>query len=265
MGKWKTTDIPGLRYRLHPNRRLRNGQPDRYYSLRIMVQGKRREEGLGFSSEGWTVARAAQISGQIRANIRAGSGPQSLAEMREHAQAERQAMIIKVLDQKRAAMTFADLVNRYIAWARDHKPTWKNDQTYMRLHSIPVIGHLPLNQITRDHIEQIKDRTRDMGRADGTIKHALAITRLVFNWAARTPWSTQDPRPIFEGKNPTQGVKLPNPDYHRLRFLTPDEARKILDLAKTGNQDLPPDQDLHDIILLGLYTGLRRGAITALQ
>ena len=52
------TKVQGVRYREHETRK-HGLQPDKYFTIRYRVDGKEKEEGLGWASEGWTVARAA--------------------------------------------------------------------------------------------------------------------------------------------------------------------------------------------------------------
>ena len=55
--KWIGTKYPGIRYYEHPTRK-HGIKRDRYYAIRYQKDGKRVEEGLGFTSEGWTLQKA---------------------------------------------------------------------------------------------------------------------------------------------------------------------------------------------------------------
>ena len=64
--KW-TTAAPGVRYREHPDRRQRNGRPDRYYAIRYYdANGKQREEGLGWATDDWSVDKAQGILAKLK-------------------------------------------------------------------------------------------------------------------------------------------------------------------------------------------------------
>ena len=58
MAKWEATNFKGVRSRQHATRK-HGIQPDTYFSLRYQFDGKRKEEGLGWQSEGWTAEKAA--------------------------------------------------------------------------------------------------------------------------------------------------------------------------------------------------------------
>ena len=55
--KWKKTKYPGVRYYEHATRK-HGIRKDRYYAIRYQKEGKRKEEGLGWASKGWTAEEA---------------------------------------------------------------------------------------------------------------------------------------------------------------------------------------------------------------
>ncbi|WP_244147419.1 tyrosine-type recombinase/integrase [Desulfovermiculus halophilus] len=90
----------------------------------------------------------------------------------------------------------------------------------------------------------------DKGKSPKTIQHVLAIVRQVINHANMLG--------LYQGENPTLKVKKPSADNRRIRFLTYDEAEKLL------NELLKYSQDLHDMALLALHCGPRAGEIFSL-
>ena len=79
--KWKTSKFPGVRYREHPERK-HGVRSDRYFVIRFQAQGRRREEALGWASEGWTEHKAAIELAKLKEASKMGKGPSSLAEKR---------------------------------------------------------------------------------------------------------------------------------------------------------------------------------------
>jgi len=59
------------------------------------------------------------------------------------------------------------------------------------------------------------------------VRYALAVARQVFNFAKNNK--------IFSGESPTSQVKFPQADNRRDRFLSVEEANKLLDVL-TGMQ-----------------------------
>jgi len=102
MASWKRSRQPGVYYREHPTRK--NGpHPDRYLTLRYTSPDGRRQEGLGWVSEGWTLERTAQLLGELKQNIRTGEGPTTLCELRAGNLLARKA---KEAEADRRSLTF---------------------------------------------------------------------------------------------------------------------------------------------------------------
>jgi integrase len=60
---------------------------------------------------------------------------------------------------------------------------------------------------------------------------------------------------LYDGENPIKGVKLPRYQNQRLRFLSYEEAKELLnELKKISPQ-------VHDVALISLHTGMRAGEI----
>mgnify|MGYP001445124239 FL=1 len=78
MAKWIKTNFPGVRYREHDSRK--HGKvKDRYYTIRYKIDGKDKEEVIGWASEGWTSAKAYERFKELKENRRDGEGPRTLA------------------------------------------------------------------------------------------------------------------------------------------------------------------------------------------
>ena len=55
--EWKKTKYKGVRYYNHPSRK-HGIKMDRYFTIRYQRNGKRKEEGVGWTSEGHTAEEA---------------------------------------------------------------------------------------------------------------------------------------------------------------------------------------------------------------
>lgn len=64
----------------------------------------------------------------------------------------------------------------------------------------------------------------------------------------------------FKSVNPIKMVKMLKADNMRMRFLTKDEAKKLLDRL-----DMMENPQLHDMVLLSLQSGLRAGELFKLE
>jgi len=95
-----------------------------------------------------------------------------------------------------------------------------------------------------------KEEGLDGKRSPRSMEYALSVVRQVFNTAKRLG--------VFEGENPTKKIKFPKPDNGMIRYLTRDEAARLLDTLKAKSHDV------HDMTLLSLHAGLRFGEIASL-
>lgn len=74
-------NMQGVRYREHPTRR-HGARLDRYYTVRFSLDGIRKEEGLGWASQGWTQQKAAEYRAEMIKSAKAG-GPRTRKHIRE--------------------------------------------------------------------------------------------------------------------------------------------------------------------------------------
>jgi hypothetical protein len=256
MIKWIKTKFPGVRYRRSDERR-HQGRPDRSYVIYYKRQGKLITETIGWTSEGVTPEYATQIRGQIVSNIRVGQGFQSLKEKRELEETRRKEVAENEETLEKENMPFHVLAERYLEWAKTSKKSWKDDESRYKLYVEPVLGNIPLKDVSVIHLERLKRDTQKKGLAPGTVKHALVLARQIFNKAIG--WKE------YAKENPVRATLavdrkfLKIPDNKRNRYLAHEDADLLLStLAEKSLQT-------RDIALLALYSGLRMGEIFNLK
>jgi integrase len=248
---WIKTSFPGVRYYEHATRK-HGIQKDRYFAIRFQTEGKRREEGLGWATEGWTASKAAQTLAELKKAAATGEGPTSLAEKRHHAAAKRQAEKEAQAQEERDNLSLARVWGKYLPIAQANKAahTAYAEEAAYRLWLSPTLAEKPLRDIKPIHLERIKKTMAESGRSAQTIRHVLAALRQVFNFAKR--------HGLYAGDNPVSLIKKPSADARRLRFLTHEEAERLLAaLAERGS-------NVHAMALLALHCGLRAGEIFSL-
>lgn len=255
---WIKSAYPGVRYREHPERKQRNGQPDRYYTVRCRVKGKLQEEALGWATEGWNPEKAHKILSRIKEGLKLGEGPASLAEMQREGERRREEEAAAARREAVGMISLDDFFDEYfIPLIKREKRSWKTDEK--RIKNIrPEIGGLPMRVIGTGEIQAFLD-ARAKTDAPATVKHYMALLRRAFNVAMAT---MVEGVPLFSGENPATGKKLTLPKVlnERSRFLSGEEADDLVDAAfKSGNVDL------HDAIVLSLNTGLRLGELLRLE
>ncbi|MBF0480710.1 MAG: site-specific integrase [Desulfovibrionaceae bacterium] len=247
--KWFKAD-EGIRYREHPTRK-HGVRLDRYFSIYYRLDGKQREEGLGWASKGWDLKKAKARLSELLENKRTGKGPVTLAESREQAKVEREIKAQADAETARAELSLANLWPGYLDVAMGTKPkSMRREKELWKLWVAPTVGSKPLKQVSPLDLERMKKRLAAVGRSARTIQYALALVRQMFNHARKAG--------LFAGDSPTKQVSKTKVVNQRVRFLSPEEAEQLLaTLAEYS-------QDVHDQALLSLFSGCRWGEVAGL-
>lgn len=154
----------------------------------------------------------------------------------------------------RKAITLADVWEKYLPWAKEHKLTWRDDFYNYGKHLEPRYGNKALEAITSFEIEKMKlDLKKGLNQhgkpyAAASIKHQIVLLRRLFNVARK--WG------MYEGANPVESVQMPHVDNQKTEFLTEDELIRLMKTLEDW-----PFEDSVAFIRFALLTGLRRGEL----
>jgi len=165
---------------------------------------------------------------------------------------------------------FAVFAERYLALQDSTRSDYRNKARNIRLHLLPVFGDLPLSQITRQRIDELRinlrrqqgqsaksrrtkegkraprtDRRKDGPRTPKTINNVLVTLRAVLNLAHDYELLDRVPKIVFEK------VAKKDPE-----FLDFDEAAAFI--AAT-------DEEWRLLVWTAIRTGLRRGELLELR
>jgi integrase len=150
----------------------------------------------------------------------------------------------------RTIPTLAELVqDRYLPHVKGYKRSWKTDETVLRVHILPVVGSVYVDQVRAEPIAALVQQMRDKGYATGTTNRVVIVLRHIFNLARK--W-----RVPGVGENPTAGIALA-PDVNRERFLSVEEAQRLIASIEQDENEVAKKA-----IMLLLLTGARRNEIT---
>jgi integrase len=252
--KWITA-APGIRYRQHKSRK-HGARLDRYLTLRFSVDGRQVEEALGWSSEGWTVARAQEELSRLRRAKRTGEGP---ATLRQEAEANRRAERRRAEEEAaeaRRQKTVADLWDRYSkeVVAIENKPRTAAEKTRMWERRIkPAIGRLKINDVTEEDagaVVRAPLRLDEGGRVIGGRAEAGNLYRLIHHMFHKAlGWGFRQK----ELGNPLENVAEPKVP-RRERLLSGGEIGALL-RALDAEQIVP--HQVIAVIRAAIFTGAR--------
>jgi integrase len=202
-----------------------------FYQRYTDERGRERQFKIG-PADVLTLRQAKRKAKQIKAQAILGGDPQN----------ERQ--------ERRSIPTLRAFVEgRYLPFVRTYKRSWQTDEIVLRVHVLPCLGHLFLDEITTERIIEIVAAMRSDDYAPGSVGRVIVILRYLFNLGRK--WN------VLRGpENPASGIPVPA-DVQRNRFLDKDEIKRLVEaLAKDENQVAAK------AILLLLLTGARRNEIT---
>lgn len=260
--KWISTKFKGVRYYEHPTRK-HGVRFDRYFAIRYQKDGKRKEEGIGWTSEfdpedgqNWTEAKAALVLERLRGAARHGKkeAPTRIAEQREIERERKEAEKTAKEQAEKEAVTFSYFFEKMylpVFEVGRKKETTRKAKEHFKNWIEPVIGNIPLKDVKPFAIEKIKKNILSASKSPRTLQYVLATIRQAWNMARRDGLILED--------SPTKSIKVPKVDNRRVRFLSHKEADTLLNALQAK------DAVTYNMALLSLHTGLRMGEITGLK
>jgi integrase len=218
-------------YEVVPKNRKYKGKPDNIFYVVYWNNGKKIFEKVGSISEGYSAKTAAGIRGDRIRDKRHG---------------------VELPRQKKKIPLFKDLAGKYLKWAETNRArAGREDKSYYQNHLAERFDNKRLNEISSFDLERMKSELLKKGLAPASVKHCLVLFRQMVNKA--NAWG------LYSGENPIKGVKLPSLQNQRERFLSYEEADRLLkELAGVSRK-------VHDMALLSLQTGMRAGEVFNLK
>lgn len=218
------------------------------YQIQAMREGKRYTDTLGAV----TLSEAIRIRDQLAVNRRRREGPQSWKEMR------RVSSDILARDwtfgqfRKEVHLPHRAGLDRSAMDTRLMEGRWQN-------HIQEHFASLKLKDATERDFEEFVGLMQEKTGA-ATILHCLSDLRRLWTHAGRVGAIS---RP-FPGRDAIREVSLRH-DSEKKCWLTPEEARFLLEAASKRRFKSRTDHDVYCYIVLGLALGLRAGEIHKLS
>jgi len=202
-----------------------------YYQRYTDERGRERQFKIG-AADVLTLRQARRKALQIKAQAILGGDPQRQRQER------RSIPTLRVF-----------IEDRYLPFVQTYKRSWQTDEIVLRVHVLPRLGRLFLDEITTERIFEIVAAMRGDEYAPGTVGRVIVILRYLFNLARK--WNV-----LGASENPAAGIPVP-PDVQRNRFLDTLEIKKLVEVLVSDE-----NQVAAKAILLLLLTGARRNEIT---
>jgi integrase len=246
------TDLKGFFLRVYPTGR-------RVYALKYRLGPLQRIYTIGVHGSPYTPEKAREAAEAALRRVAAGEDP---------------AVTKK---EAREALTVAALIDRYLDEGPDTKPhkrasTWQIDRSNLNRHIRPLLGRKVANTVTKaDAARAIRDITdgktakdekseKKRGRAivrggEGTARRTRTTAAAMFAWGVEHG---------YIAANPFAAVKLSAAPV-RERFLSRDEAGRLLDALASMEESGDMSRTVGDAIRLLLLTGARKSEIAGLR
>lgn len=180
---------------------------------------------------GMTLDAARRNAAEVNAVIAHGGDPSSGARAR------------------RAEMTFGDLFEWWLGYARGRRASIVNDERQFRKHLGPL-ATLKLSQVTRT---LLRERHAEIGRESGpyAANRVMGLVMSIFNRAIS--------HELYSLANPAKGIEL-FPERSRDRRLGASEIPRLLEALEALD-----DGVIRDFVLLALFTGARKNNLLSMR
>lgn len=222
----KATRYIGVYSRTSESRR-HEGRPDVCFDISYKIGRRKVWEKVGWKSEGVTAGYASRLR-------------------TERMQESRLGKVVK----KARVRTLDEAFELY---REAHLASTKSERRIVGMYYAgvsPVFGREQLHRIGTLDIQKFV--TSLVGRrAAATIRHYVSIIRVVYRKLIL--WGE------YSGDVPTDGVVMPRVDNQRGRYLTQEEAARLMEGLRNRSEDT------YRIAVLSLYTGMRAGEIFGLR
>jgi integrase len=151
---------------------------------------------------------------------------------------------------------FRDFCETYLTFSQANKRAYVVERYYIEATLCPIFGKYRLNEITALMVEEFKQRRLRKGLKKSSINREIGLLKSMLTSAVKWKLVTHN------GANEAKLFRLDNPPMSRI--LATDEEVNLLRACDDLHLRLRAPH-LRLVILIALYTGLRRGEILALR
>jgi integrase len=199
-----------------------------WYLTYTNKRGKRHQHRLGDLRD-LSLGQARALADRYRSQVAMGEDP-----------AEQAALL-------RQVPTFSAFVDeQLLPHLKLTKRSWPCDWSVLKCHILPVFGIKPIDAITRTEILAFQVGKLEAGLAAGTVYKVMVLLRYALKLAIE--WDVPGIK-----ANPCTKVPLPKVNDERQRFLSQEEAQRLLSAVRGSS-----NANLEAIVTFLLLTGARK-------
>jgi integrase len=136
----------------------------------------------------------------------------------------------------------------FLPFIKTYKRSWYTDQSLLKNHVVPAFGRLYMDEVEKRHIIDFIAKQLETHKP-GSVNRVIILLRYIYNCAIR--WEVAGIK-----KNPTQGIPLLEENNKKERFLSKEEAEKLLEATRNS-----PNKMLQYIIPMLILTGARKNEV----
>ncbi|MFY8183611.1 MAG: tyrosine-type recombinase/integrase, partial [Polynucleobacter sp.] len=134
----------------------------------------------------------------------------------------------------------------YLPYVKSYKRSWATDDSMIRNHLLPKLGHLLMSSISPPDVAVFLEKMKAERYASGTCNRALVLLRFGFTLALRWKVKGVEHNPVKEIKNIKDDNKIE-------RYLTQQQTIDLLTAVRQSDSEI-----LQYIVLFLIYTGARK-------
>lgn len=161
----------------------------------------------------------------------------------------------KVIQKKSVRITFRNIFDEYLEWAKVNKKTWKHNDLLVYNKHLSYLANKEVKSLTTKDFEQLKQEKLESGLKPKTVQHILGTARHIINYAIKHDLIKNYNNPISNGK-----VRMPKVQNQKIGFLTKEQAQQLI--ARLEKYD--SNRKLYQFTVLLLFTGARFSEVARL-
>lgn len=149
---------------------------------------------------------------------------------------------------KQVPLVESFIYESFLPFIKTYKRSWDTDLSLLKNHVVPAFGRLYMDEVEKRHIIDFIAKQLETHKP-GSVNRVIILLRYIYNCAIR--WEVAGIK-----KNPTQGIPLLEENNKKERFLSKEEAEKLLEATRNS-----PNKMLQYIIPMLILTGARKNEV----